>query len=71
MARGRGILVEKVVVEVAEVDVVGEMAVVAEMGVAAEMGDVEEMDVVDGVVIYVMREVVYEDKIVMKMTQDS
>jgi hypothetical protein len=42
--------------------VVGEVAEVAEVGVA---------DPVDGVVIHVMREVVFEDKIVMKMPEDS
>jgi hypothetical protein len=56
MARGIGILVEKVV---GEVDVV------------AEVGAVAEVDVVDGVVILMMREVDFEDKIVMKMTKDS
>jgi hypothetical protein len=38
--------------------------------VVAEVAEEAEVDVVDGVVIHVMREVVFEDKIVMKMAED-
>jgi hypothetical protein len=51
MARGRGTLMEKVAVEVEEVEEGAEVAVV------------------DGVVIHVVREVVFEDKIAMKMAE--
>jgi hypothetical protein len=40
--------------------------------VVAEVVEVAEVDVVDGVVIHVMREVVvFEDKIMMKMAEQS
>jgi hypothetical protein len=55
MARRIGILVEKVV---AEVDMVAEVDLVA------------EVDVVDMAVICAMMEVVFEDKIMMKIAQD-
>jgi hypothetical protein len=54
MVRGTGTLTEKVAVEV---EGVGEVAEVA------------EVDVVAGVVIHVMREVVFEDKLVMKTAE--
>jgi hypothetical protein len=55
MAKGTGTLVE----------VVAEAAEVAEVDVA------DPVDGVDAVVIHVMREVVFEDKIVMKMAEGS
>jgi hypothetical protein len=38
--------------------------------VVAEVDVADVADVVEGVVIHVMREVVFEDKIVMKMAED-
>jgi len=45
--------------------------VVGEVAEAAGVAEVDVAHAVDGVVTHVMREVVFEDKIVMKMAEDS